>query len=162
MSSPSSPPLTLDVGARRAERRVAYVAMTMAVLAPWPLPLSAAVSLAISAALACALCIGFRSVGWFDPSLRIVRISWLADGRWMLWDGDGGASECELRPDTRVGRGIVWLSLRSTAVPGRNFYMLLMRRDGSLDELRRLIVRLRLDGARNLGRIAAPGRFAAN
>jgi len=162
MSSPSSPPLILDVGVRRAEGRVAYVAIAAAVLAPLLFDLQAIVSILVSAIIACVVCIGLRRMGWVGASRRIVRVSWLADGRWMLSDGEDRVAECDLCRGTRAAPGLVWLHLRSVPVPRRNFYMLLTRRDGLEDALRRLVVRLRLDAARPPGRAPASTQLASN
>lgn len=153
MSSPGSPTLDLDVRPRRAERRVAVVSILLSALAPSLVPTT---GLAVGAALvmtaaAAAACValtwaGFRAAGWLGGSRRIVRVSWQADGQWWLTDDRRNAFPAELRSDTRVGTGWVWLRWNAEGVRS----MLLIQGDVSDAELRRLCLRLRLDRPRPL------------
>jgi hypothetical protein len=147
MSSPSSPPLTLDVSLRRTERRIAHSALAVAAIAPCLLLGGPVVGrLAIAALLLAAVYEGVRRAGWLAGVSRVDRLSWLPDGRWLIAAG-GGDAECELCSSSRVSSRGVWLHLRNRAMR-RNYYMLLARGDVAEDDLRRLIVRLRLDAAR--------------
>lgn len=168
MSSPSSPTLDLDVRPRRAERRVAVASILLIAIAPWLLPATAVVAgaalvmtAAASLAGAALTWVGFRAAGWLGGSRRIVRVSWRADGQWQLTTGREKTQakspdsdpenelSAQLRPDTRVGTGWVWLRWNAEGVRS----MLLIQGDVSNAELRRLCLRLRLD--RNELRAAA-------
>lgn len=147
MFFPSSPPLVLDVAKRRLESCLAGAALVLAALAPLAFaPRLSSALLATAAASACLVYVGLRRAGWISSPNRIVRVVWLADGRWQLTNRRGDTLECELRHDSRVAAGCVWLRLRSAQAPRRVFTLLLARSDGAAEELRRLTVRLRIDG----------------
>jgi hypothetical protein len=156
MSSPGSPTLDIDVRPRRAESCVAGASILLTAIAPWLLPATGAVTPAAlvmtgAASLAGAVLtwVGFRAAGWLGGSRRVVRVSWQADGQWKLTDGREKARgmglenelSAELRPDTRVGTGWVWLRWNAEGVRS----MLLIQGDVSNAELRRLCLRLRLE-----------------
>lgn len=145
MSSQGSPALDLDVHARRAERRVAMLVLMTGVLAPWLLQVTIPTSLLLSASAAIGLSYGFRQAGWLAGPRRLVRITWLGDRRWFLTDARGLRREATLLPDTRRGPGCVWLRWRLVDAPDVHS-MLLVRTDLATHELRRLLVRLFVDG----------------
>jgi hypothetical protein len=148
MSSTSSPTLTLDVRSRHTERAAACCAIVAGASAPalvggiGPLPVTA-----LGACLGLLLWLGFRRLGWLGAKNRLIRLAWRADGSWLLTDGSHRAVETRLRGDARVGRNWVWLRWDTTAPTLlRLRTMLLTRADLGAPELRRLIVRLRLEG----------------
>lgn len=148
MSSTSSPIHLRDVHSRRTERWVAVLALAAAGLAPFLAGLPIEATLAYTAASISLAGAGFRRAGWtIRGDRRIVAVTWLADGRWLLTDRRGRIAEGVLRSDSRVGRHLVWLcwDMQGGRHPGRRS-MLLAGSDVSDDELRRLSVRLRIDG----------------
>lgn len=155
MSSTSSPPLHCEVHSRRTERRVATVALTAGALAPFMAGLPGDVSMLCALAATLLIGSGLRRAGWLRPEGGIAAMSWLADGRWLLTDRRGRAVEGVLRSESRVGRRGVWLrwdvSTHESGRPGvARRSLLLAGGDMPANELRRLIVRLRLEGAGNL------------
>jgi hypothetical protein len=153
MSLPGSPTLELDVGPRRTERRVALLAISFAAAAPWLA--GADWTMALLGALGAGICWrGFQQAGWLGGERRISRVSWQAEGRWLLTDHGGRQFEVWLRPDSRVAAGLVWLrwdtgathTLR-TEQGARSMLLTLGDIPGS--QLRRLCVRLRLDGSQS-------------
>lgn len=147
MFFPSSPPLVLDVSKRRLESGLAVAALALAALTPWMLASRPSSALFATAAVSvCLVYVGLRRAGWLVAPNRIVRVAWLADGRWRLTTRRGETLECELRHDSRVTPSCVWLRFRCVQAPRRVFTLLLARSDGAAEELRRLIVRLRIDG----------------
>lgn len=169
MSLQGSPTLVLDVGNRRAEKRVAAVCALLAAAAaafislntvPANVPpnLTMMASIAIALAAAAAALAGFRNAGWIDRRRRIQRIVWHADGRWSLIGPGPGQLQAEgiLHGDSRVGARYAWLRWD---VQPRRFgpsavrRVLLVAGDVSEPDLRRLVMRLRIDGA-----LPRPGR----
>jgi hypothetical protein len=156
MSSPNSPTLTIDVSARRAERHVAL--LTLLAGACGVVLLSALD--AWLAGLLVALCVGciamgLQRVGWIGSSQRILGVTWLADGRWLLRLRNEHIVPAELSSDTRVSRHAVWLSW-ITATRQRRF-LLLTSLDLPAHELRQLTVRLRIEATeRALPEFARP------
>jgi hypothetical protein len=146
MSSRDSPPLNLNVGKRRAEGWCATLLIALAVLTVALLTQGAYAAAGLWLALAGAgpLAYGMRRATWFGPR-RLVRIAWLADGRWELAEGTSAPFEATLRADTRVGSHYVWLRWDTDIVRS----MLLFHGDLTEADLRRLIVRLRIEGLRN-------------
>ena len=142
MSSQSSPTLILEVHQRRSERRIAIVALFLAALAPSMLfaPVLAALTGVALAGLLSAL---FLHAGWFGNGLA--RVVWAADGTWRLYDRAGAESVGELMRDARAGVGFVWLRWRLPAGSSRT--LLLLPGDLAAQALRRLVVRLRVDGS---------------
>jgi hypothetical protein len=149
MSLQGSPRLELDLRGRRWDGRVAWLAL---ILTPALLLLALSFPLAVCvAALATVLAAGgLYRAGWLGGRDRIQRAVWSCDGRWLLTDGRGCLHEGELRVDSRVGARLVWLRWNAN----RTRSMLLVSGDVEAAELRRLIVRLRIEGARR----ALPGR----
>ncbi|HEU4601496.1 MAG TPA: hypothetical protein VFS24_05995 [Steroidobacteraceae bacterium] len=89
----------------------------------------------------------FRRAGWLRGPASLCSIIWDADGRWFL-SRSGQRWEASLRGDSYVSSRA--LLLRWDAVDAnlpRNS-MLLTRADLGLVDFRRLVVRLRIDGAR--------------
>jgi hypothetical protein len=149
MSLQGSPRLELDLRGRRWERRVAWLAL---ILAPAPPLLTLSLPLAVCVASLAALLVagGLYRAGWLGGGDRFQRVVWSADGRWFLTDGRGRSHLGALRVDSRVGAGFVWLRWNAN----RTRSMLLISGDVEAAELRRLIVRLRIEGVRS----ALPGR----
>jgi len=147
MPLPESPRLDIDVRQRRAERWIAVISTSLAPALPWLLLDSLAgvrwASAAASAGLLIALILGagFHRAGWLAGSRRIARMVWSADGFWVLIDTAGRAREACLAADTRIGPGCVWLRWQTPD----SHSMLLLPGDAPPDQLRRLLVRLRID-----------------
>ena len=152
MSLQGLPTLELDVGPRRAERRVAVLAIVFAAGAPWLADLDHTMAiLALSTAGASLGWAGFRRAGWIGGPRRIDRVSWQADGQWLLVDAQGRKFEAVLRPDTRVAAGVIWLRWNAEGVRS----MLLTKGDIATGQLRRLGLRLRLEGPGSFRRAPA-------
>jgi hypothetical protein len=93
---------------------------------------------------------GFAGTHWLAPAHQIARVSWLADGRWVVEESTGAVSECELGRGSRVFAHAAWLCLEPSGSSRKPLHLLLTSfglRHPS--ELRRLILRLRLDGVRS-------------
>lgn len=161
MSLPNSSTLTIDIQTRQLEPRVAGLVVIAAGVSPWLIsalqPLAAA---ALSALCVCIVAAGLHRAGWTRRAgHRLSRVSWLADGRWLLTDESNRTMQCLLVcSDARVVSRGVWLRWRPVggslqASPS----LLLGPHDLAQTPLRRLIVRLRLAAARHE---AAPERRA--
>jgi hypothetical protein len=152
MSSPGLPRLDIDVRPRRAERCIAVTGSALAVMLPW-LTASALDLQAVSAAtlwgtgllLAAVAAAGFHRSGWLTGRRRIQRMIWTAEGEWLLLDGAGRARKGQLRADSRMGPGCLWLRWQ-LANPHS---MLLLPGDIPSEQLRQLSVRLRIDRPRS-------------
>ena len=83
--------------------------------------------------------------GWLGGARRLARIARLPDGRWQLRDARHTDVIAELRSDSRVGARWVWLRWNAESAWARRRSMLLVHGDLPAADLRRLIVRLRLD-----------------
>lgn len=143
MSSQGSPRLELDLRGRYWERRVAWFALILPpVCLMLLLPLPAAIGFGALTALAVML--GLLRAGWLGGADRIQRVTWSSDGRWQLTDARGRVLEGTLRADTRVASRLVWLRWNTSWTRS----MLLVSGDIDMTELRRLIVRLRIEGVR--------------
>ena len=140
MPLPESSRLDIEVRGRRAERRLAVIVTLAGGALPW-LVLDAGPSVAAGMLLALGLAAGFHRAGWLGGARRIERMVWASDGLWLLIDAAGHGREASLAADTRVGLGCVWLRWQ---VPGANS-MLLLAGDVPPGQLRRLLVRLRMD-----------------
>ena len=141
MSSSGSPKLDIQVHERRAERWIAMTGSVLALLLPWLMELQGT-ALALTGLLSAGVvAAGFYQAGWWSGPHRIQRVIWDADGYWLLLDASGRTREVQLAADTRTGPGCVWLRWQ-TAAPRS---LLLLPCDASADELRRLVVRLRID-----------------
>lgn len=145
MSSPSSPTLILDVRTRRAE--AAVVAWTVAATLAAPgllsvLTLASAGALGTLTALGAAW--GFSRGGWLSGERRIAAVTWTGDGRWLLTDAAGRVQQAALDPGTRVFPRLIWLRWRINGAARRS--MLLTSLDLAAPDLRRLAVRLRIEG----------------
>lgn len=152
MSSPSSPPLILDVRARSAERALAWGILGLAFVCPWlfagpPLVLAALSVLCVGVSW-----LGLFHCGWLEGARRVAQVAWLADGRWFITTSDGRSMECELDLTSRVGAMAIWLRLRTCELPVRRYSLLLTRADDCAEDVRRLGIRLRLEGTRSPGR----------
>lgn len=138
------------------EKRAALLAVGLAAAAPW-LTGQGWVALPFAVAGAVACWSGFRRAGWLAGERRIVRVSWRAEGQWLLTDARGGDYEAVLQAGTRVTTGLVWLRWKTQAAgvdvgamragrEGGTRSMLLTLGDIPQSQLRRLGVRLRLAG----------------
>jgi hypothetical protein len=96
---------------------------------------------------------GFNRAGWLGDRERIEHVVWSSDGRWLLTDACGRQVEATLRDDTRVGNRSVWLRWNANRTRSK----LLISGDLQAAELRRLIVRLRIQGGRRDPIDEAPG-----
>jgi hypothetical protein len=99
----------------------------------------------LSAAAASLAAIGFGlwRAGWIGSRHRIVRVHWLADGRWLLDDGRAKGFAGELAAGTRLARDALWLRWRTPN--GRLRTLLLARGDLPETQRRALSVRLRIE-----------------
>jgi hypothetical protein len=148
MSSPDFPTLHLDVSARRTERALALVVLSLAVLATFLLFQQSFVTIAI-AALCSTLTIGiaFRRFGWLGGARRLTRVVCQPDGQWVLSDVGGRRIECELKSSSRITARALWLEWTGGGGPP----LLLLAGDVPAADFRRLVVRLRL------GRLSSEG-----
>jgi hypothetical protein len=138
----------IDVRARRAEGVVAACTLALALGSPWVLTsLTPAVALSAGIVAFLGLALGFRFAGWLGGAGSIEALSWISDGRWFLVSRAGLQIEAVLEAGTRVGPGLVWLRWRPLN-PEFPFVrtMVLTDRDLPAQTLRRLVVRLRIDG----------------
>lgn len=147
MSSTSSPTLTCDVHARRADRCVALLApaagaVGMSLVTSFD-TLTTCMLLPTSVFLICG---GLWRARWIGAR-RIASFTWLADGRWQLTDRGGASTEATLRKDSRVGSHWVWLRWQAGDRSWNGSSLLLNAGDVSAHELRRLVLRLRIDGS---------------
>lgn len=115
-----------------------------------------------SAILVATLGGGFWYAGWIGRgSRRLKAVCWLQDGRWLLMDEANRVVAAKLHADTRVFARCVWLHWAG-ADPARDGRLrrslLLAAGDIADSELRRLLVRLRIEGPAALA--AAPGASA--
>jgi len=172
MSLQGSPTLVLDVGSRRTEKRVAAASALLAAgaaafisLNTVPANVSMVASIAIALSAAAVALAGFRNAGWIDGHRRIRRIVWQTDGRWCLIGPALGQVEGILCGDSRVGAGYAWLRWDvqpPQSGPRRVRTVLLAAGDVSEPDLRRLSMRLRIDGALRRPKRAAPPEVTAN
>jgi hypothetical protein len=145
MSSLNSPPLVLELRTPRPEVAIARAGVLLAALVPVTFlpPLSALIVAVLGSV---SLYIGFRRGKWLGSSAPIVRISWLPDGPWIVSDSLGRTAACELGHSSRIFANGVWLSLCRVDRKADRFHILLTRYSLTHpQELRRLIVRLRMD-----------------
>lgn len=153
MSSSCSPTLLRDVHSRRTERWVVALALSAAGLVPFLTSLPVLVSVVCTVVSILLVGAGFWQAGWMlGGDHRIVAVSWLSDGRWLLTDRRGRTAEGTLLGQSRVGCRAVWLRWD---LAGERYFsgrsLLLASIDTPENELRRLIVRLRIEGYRPLG-----------
>jgi hypothetical protein len=107
-------------------------------LAPWGACLLSAACLSIVGW-------GLHRAGWLGRhARRLAAFAWLPDGRWVLTHQHNETTQAVLGPQSRVSRHGVWLSWQGAA-PGP---LLLGRCDIPANDLRRLVVRLRIEGSR--------------
>jgi hypothetical protein len=141
MSSPDFPTLHLDVSARRTERALALVVLSLAVLATFLLFQQSFVRIAV-AALCSTLAIGiaFRLLGWLGGARQLTRVVCQPDGQWVLSDAGGRRIECELKSSSRITGSALWLEWTGRTGPP----LLLLNGDVPAADFRRLVVRLRL------------------
>lgn len=144
MSSQGSPTLDLDVRSRRTERRIAMLILMTGAASPWLLQSGFAAFVLIAACAGAILAFGFWRAGWLGGARAVARITWQGDGRWFLTDRKGSRLEATLQADSRRGPGCVWLRWQVIGAASRS--MLLLRDDLAPHELRRLLVRLAIDG----------------
>jgi hypothetical protein len=144
MSLPDSatPPLTIDVRGRRAERWLGVLALLGVASAAMLLPLPPGPALLFAVVVAALVGLGSWRQGWLGGADRVTTISWLSDGRWLLVGATGKNIPAILAADSRVGSRWLWLRWHTPA--GRRS-MLLVPGDVLPAEFRRLGVRLRLE-----------------
>lgn len=125
---------------------MALLACVAAAVVPWLVtPGLPAVLPALAAGAAVYL--GFLSSGWLGPR-ALAGATWSPEGEWCLTRRDGVDEPGRLLPDSRVFAH--WLWLRWEAPSGRH-QALLLRASLQADAVRRLAVRLRLQGTRPAG-----------
>jgi hypothetical protein len=88
-----------------------------------------------------------RTSGWLAGRDSIQRIAWEPDGRWFLSTAQR-TWEAELDRDTRISSAVLLLRWRTTDSRPRSTSVLLLPGDLPRGEFRRLVVRLRIEGAR--------------
>jgi hypothetical protein len=161
MSSPGSPTLIIETPVRRTAAATTALTLGAGALAPWLLdPLSLPTAAVLSALAPVILWLGFLQAGWRGRQ-QIARVSWTAEGRWLLTLVSGGVVEAELDGDTRVASGLIWLRWRSASGGGAaRRTLFLSRLDLAPADLRRLIARLRLEVQATDLRHAAPAVVA--
>lgn len=141
--------MTIDVRGRRTERLLGMVALVAVAVAAALLPSFTAMQVALFYTCATAVVLsGLWRQGWLGGARRLTGLSWLADGQWLLTDARHAAMPAELLGGSRVGSRWVWLRLRAddSQRPHRRA-MLLLHSDLAAADLRRLVVRLRLQSA---------------
>ena len=147
MSLPSSAILTIDVRARRAERVLGVLAsLGLAGAGMLLFPSFSYLSVAAFILVTAAAGAGLWLHGWLGGARRLARIARLPDGRWQLRDVRHTDVIAQLRADSRVGARWLWLRWNAESAWPRRPSMLLVHGDLPTADLRRLIVRLRLDG----------------
>lgn len=148
MSLPSSATqiLTIDVRARRAERVLGVLAaLGLAGAGMLLIPTFSFLSAACCVFVIAAVIAGLWLHGWLGGAHRLARIAWLPDGQWQLRDARHTNVIAQLRADSRVGARWLWLRWNAGPAWPRQPSMLLVHGDVPAADLRRLIVRLRLD-----------------
>jgi hypothetical protein len=129
---------------RRAEQCAAWLVLGAGACSV-VLLLGSASGTDLLAGAGCLAAIGFGlwRGGWIGSRHRIVRLRWLADGRWLLTDGSEDALPGELAAGTRLFGTAFWLQWRT---PHHRFRsMLLASGDLPASQLRALAVRLRIE-----------------
>src|SRR3954462_3229524 len=96
MSSHGSPSLDLDVRSRRTESRIAGASVLFAIACPWLIAMEPVLSSLLSITAGVIMIAAFWRAGWIGARYRIARVTWLADGRWLLIDQGGRQFEAEL------------------------------------------------------------------
>jgi Membrane-bound toxin component of toxin-antitoxin system len=142
MSSRNSPTLTLEVNERRAEALAAWLVLAAGSCTVVLLGAVSSWTQCLAAAAVGAVACGLWRAGWIGSRHRIVRVHWLADGRWSLDDRHRLGIPAELSGATRLAGSAVWL--RWQTAPGRPRSMLLVDDDMSAGQLRTLRVRLQI------------------
>lgn len=142
------------------EKRVAALGIGLAAAVPWLLG-ARWESLLLAGVAAGGCWWGFRRAGWLEGERRISRVSWQAEGHWLLTDAQGRECTAVLQADTRVACGLIWLRWNTQAginggavragKRGGTHSMLLTSGDIPQSQLRRLGVRLRLSGCNDSG-----------
>jgi hypothetical protein len=95
--------------------------------------------------------------GWLGGARRLAKIARLPDGQWQLSDARHTPVIARLRADSRIGASWVWLRWNAESAWPHQPSMLLIHGDIPTADLRRLIVRLRLDACPQTA-AALPGR----
>jgi hypothetical protein len=146
MSSRDVPALTLDVSRRRTDLRCASSLLALCALASVIAGVrSPVLGLCLAVVGLGSVSYGFWRACWWGTR-RLDRIAWLPDGRWLLSERGGQSLEGRLRGDSRVGASYLWLRWDADIVRS----MLLFHGDLTEPELRRLIVRCRIQGLQSL------------
>lgn len=135
-----------DVHARRSESVVATLTIVAGCVGPFLIDAPGfSEALLASIAIGALLIRAFVRAGWLGHANRIQAIVWGTDGRWVLTDARGRRFDAALDDASRVWPQIAWLRWRSDEGLFRPRSMLLTRLDLAPSDLRRLVVRLRLD-----------------
>lgn len=135
--------MTIDVRGRRTERLLGMVALIAVAVAAALLPSFTPIQAAMFYTCATAVVLGgLWRQGWLGGARRLTGLAWLADGRWLLTDARQSGMPAELLGGSRVGSR--WLWLRWSADYSQRRSMLLLQGDLPAADLRRLVVRLRL------------------
>lgn len=139
MSLSASPAIEIDC---RAPRGVA--ALLVAGLAASLLPVLVFGLAGVIATLACLVLTPMLHdrVRWLRSESDFIA-TWAADGSWWLREGQGASLAARLRADSRAYASGVWLRWDTATGPRQ---ALLMRRGRQAESIRRLTVRLRLEG----------------
>lgn len=146
MSSTSSPTLIPDVSARRSEAVVATLTIVAGCAGPFLIDgLAFGDALLLGVAIGALIAWGFVRAGWLGSANRIQTVVWEADGRWVLTDARGRHFDAALDDASRVWPQTIWLRWRTTEGLFSRRSMLLTRLDLTHSDVRRLVVRLRLD-----------------
>jgi hypothetical protein len=140
MSSPGSPTLIIDVGARQTERVIA-IGLLVAIASVALLLSHSSVQLSILIAGGAVVAAGFRRAGWFGGPRRLTRIVCHPDGHWLLCDRDGRTADASLMRSSRITPAGLWLQWTDSASSVRS--LLLLPWDMPEAQFRRLTVRLR-------------------
>jgi hypothetical protein len=139
MSSPGLPTLTIDIAARRGERRIAVATLFIVPCAVAQWGLSSAALAGVGALVVVALAYGFIALGWVGGGSRLTRIVCRSDGTWSLCEASGQRVETDLTTASRISPQALWLRWDARRPP-----LLLLRGDIPDNEFRQLLVRLRV------------------
>ena len=108
-------------------------------------PLLSALSAAFFVVVTAAVVTGLWLHGWLGGARRLAWIARLPNGEWRLRDARHTDITAELRGDSRVGERWLWLRWNAESAWPTRPSMLLVHGDLPAADLRRLIVRLRLE-----------------
>lgn len=127
---------------------LALLAVAAAVLLLALPPASTALFLALAVLIVTA---GLWRQGWLGGARRLIRVSWSSAGDWRLADGRNDDIPASLSEDSRIGGSWLWLRWHTHGGRRELRSMLLLKGDLPPVELRRLVVRLRLESVSRAG-----------